>query len=94
MLDISQLREAVSERLAFVRAAKEEYDQLERALAALGGPIEEPTPSPPVVAAPDPAPYGYKADGTPRKRPGRRKNEAPAETTVQAGGVLSVKGVL
>jgi len=23
------------------------------------------------VAAVDPAPYGYKADGTPRKRPGR-----------------------
>lgn len=25
----------------------------------------------PVTAAADPAPYGYKADGTPRKRPGR-----------------------
>ena len=24
-----------------------------------------------VVPAADPAPYGYKADGTPRKRPGR-----------------------
>lgn len=30
------------------------------------------TAAPPIRAEqPDPAPYGYKADGTPRKRPGR-----------------------
>lgn len=48
---------------------------------------DEPEPTQPVYqtrmmqAAPaaDPAPYGYKADGTPRKRPGRPAVKAGEE---------------
>lgn len=84
MNTLEEIRVAITQRLEIVRAAKDEYDRLERALEALG-PFVEPEPParrraprrrPKPTPTPE-APYGYKADGTPRKRPGRRKSEEP-----------------
>lgn len=67
MPSLDEIRTSVSARVAELRPAVDEYQQLAAALAALGS-LE---PSEDVPGAP----YGYKADGTPRKRPGRK---APA----------------
>lgn len=52
-----QIQRLVEKRLAQLQPAIEEYEQLTRVAEALSA-----------VKSPD-APFGYKADGTPRKRP-------------------------
>lgn len=89
MLTLPEIHAAVRERLEVVRAAKDEFDRLERALEALG-PIVDPPP-----AAIPAAPYGLKRDGTPRKRPGRptAAKSAPEEMSLRVvtGGVPAVR---
>lgn len=73
--DITEIRAAIEARMQELRPLVEEHDRLEKAEAALeramaklnGG--RRAVPSSPSAEADVPAPYGYKADGTPRKRP-------------------------
>ena len=61
---LQEIRDQVKARVEELRPAAEEYAMLERASQALDG-----------VSVPEPdhtAPYGRKADGTPRRRPGRK----------------------
>lgn len=59
MPTVDEIHALVRERLEEVRAAKDEFDRLEKALAALDGAAQD-------------APYGLRSDGKPRRRPGRR----------------------
>jgi hypothetical protein len=56
-MTLEQIRQAIQDRKHELQS---ELTRLDRALDALGG---EASPAPP-------APWGYKADGTPRRRPG------------------------
>lgn len=86
-LTLDDIRVAVQERLKVVRAAKEEYDRLQAALIALGAGTQG-------AGAPrrrsrhrDPeAPYGRKADGSPRKRPGRPASSGGPELAASDTG--------
>lgn len=92
MHTLEEIQVAVRERLEVVRAAKDEYDRLERALEALGPIADEPPHPKPHrgrVRTPE-APYGFKADGTPRKRPGRRKSEEVPPDGKPEGAVLRI----
>ena len=92
-----EIQAAVKARLEYLRPLVEEHEVLARAMDALGA-IEPPpaaTPAPRRGPSKDPsAPYGLKADGTPRKRPGRRRIDQVHETArlqVQTAGVPAVK---
>lgn len=83
---LEDVRVAIRTRLDELRPVADEYEALERAAQALSAVVSQPGSSPerPVKAAPRPrpakapadaeAPYGRKADGTPRQRPGRRRH--------------------
>jgi len=66
MQTLTQIQGAMTERLDHLRSFKDEYEMLERALLALG---EMPDAE---------APHVRKADGTPRKSPGRPRGARTA----------------
>lgn len=77
MLTADQIQTQVRERLEELRPLVEEFTQLERASEALGPLVQSAQsasrpPSTAPVGTDHEAPYGRKADGSPRKRPGRR----------------------
>jgi hypothetical protein len=104
MNSLNEIRAAIQERLDFLSELLDEYERLGAALEALGDSTPAPAPHRTRrprrrsnVVTPE-APYGFKADGTPRKRPGRPpKDEAPpapaevAVLRVTTGGVPGVK---
>lgn len=78
MSSLNDIRAAIQERVDALRPSVDEFERLESALAALG-PIDKAVPPArprEAVVITEEAPWGYKKDGTPRKRPGR----APAES--------------
>lgn len=98
-MTLDEIRQAVQARLRGAHDAKDEYDALEAMLAVVQPRVEQPSRARrqtrrSLNADPE-APYGRKADGTPRKRPGRRpaSNGKPetAELRVTTAGVPPVK---
>jgi hypothetical protein len=71
---LEDVRASIRARRDELKPLADEYGALEQALAALGGLVAE-EPTRPTRRDPR-APYGRKADGSPRKRPGRRANIA------------------
>lgn len=76
MASLEEIRALIRERMEELRPLRDEYELLERALVVLDGVA----PAKDRWRGRDPeAPFGRKADGTPRQRPGRRKPPAPPD---------------
>jgi hypothetical protein len=83
MPDAATIRQSIKQRLTELEPLLAEFEALKRADALLSEVAE----AHPITAAPAPqddehAPYGYKADGTPRKRPAlSAEGQAKAKAT-------------
>ena len=76
---LEDVRASIRERRDELKPLADEYAALAAAAAALGGLTMSSESGTKAISAPDKAPYGRKADGSPRKRPGRRRQEPEAQ---------------